>query len=218
MIFLISNLSLPSCSLKPFPLALLHQTLPKSLSTSFLQPPFRYWKAALSSLQEPLSLYRVSVPNRSPWIRLASKTSYTVSLALLGSWLHQWLFLMIMVIDSIFVFAHHVLSTYLSCRWSKSAKRYLMTLPSCFKPVKVSVKDHSASGTEWSLTTPLTQPCNAQQPRGRTSRWCPSWHQRVNSKGRRKALIPEYFLFIVDFCWEIYSHICINLDISNALN
>ena len=40
--FLISNLNLPSFSLKPLPLVLSQQTLLKSLSPCFLQPPFRY--------------------------------------------------------------------------------------------------------------------------------------------------------------------------------
>ena len=41
--FFISNLNLFSFSLKPFPLVLSQQTLLKSPSVSFLQPPFRYW-------------------------------------------------------------------------------------------------------------------------------------------------------------------------------
>ena len=40
--FLISNLNLPSLSLKPLPLVLLPQTLKKRLSPSFLLLPFRY--------------------------------------------------------------------------------------------------------------------------------------------------------------------------------
>ena len=40
--FLISSLDFPSLSLKPFPLVLSQQTLPKSLSPSFVYPPFRY--------------------------------------------------------------------------------------------------------------------------------------------------------------------------------
>ena len=39
--FLISSRNLPSHSLKPFPLVLSQQTLLKSLSSSFLQPPLR---------------------------------------------------------------------------------------------------------------------------------------------------------------------------------
>ena len=46
--FLIANKSLSSFSLKPFSLVLSQeQTLLKSLSTFFLLPPFRYWKATL---------------------------------------------------------------------------------------------------------------------------------------------------------------------------
>jgi len=49
---LISSPNLPSFSLKPFSLSHLSQkTLLKSLSPSFLQPLFRYWKAALRSSQ-----------------------------------------------------------------------------------------------------------------------------------------------------------------------
>ena len=44
--FLISSLNLPSFSLKPLPLVL-SETLLRSLYSSFLQTPFRYWKAAL---------------------------------------------------------------------------------------------------------------------------------------------------------------------------
>ena len=48
--FLLSNVNLPSFVLKPFPLVLSQQVLLKSLSPSFLQPPFRYQKAAIRSL------------------------------------------------------------------------------------------------------------------------------------------------------------------------
>ena len=47
--FLISSLNLSCFSLKPFPPILSSQTLQKCLSPSFLQFPFRYWKASLSS-------------------------------------------------------------------------------------------------------------------------------------------------------------------------
>ena len=47
--FLISNVNLPSFSLKSFALVLSPQTPLKSLFTSFLQPPFRYWKATVRS-------------------------------------------------------------------------------------------------------------------------------------------------------------------------
>jgi len=54
-IFLLTrNLNLPSFNLKPFLLVLSEKTLLKSLSPSFLQPPFRYWKAALRSPQSLL--------------------------------------------------------------------------------------------------------------------------------------------------------------------
>jgi len=52
--FLISNLNLPSCSLQPLPLVLSLHALVKSPSPSFLQPRFRYWKAALRSPQSLL--------------------------------------------------------------------------------------------------------------------------------------------------------------------
>ena len=47
--FLIYSLNIPSFSLKLFPLALSLQTLLKSLSPSFLQPPFKFQKATLRS-------------------------------------------------------------------------------------------------------------------------------------------------------------------------
>ena len=43
--FLISNLNIPSFSLKPFSIVLLQQSLLKHLSPSLLQSHFRYWKA-----------------------------------------------------------------------------------------------------------------------------------------------------------------------------
>jgi len=60
--FLTSNLNLPSLTLKPFPLVLSPQTLLKSLSSSFLWLPFRYWKAAIGS---PYSLLRAEQPQLS---------------------------------------------------------------------------------------------------------------------------------------------------------
>ena len=48
-LFLMSSLHLPSSSLKPLPLVLSLQALLKSLAPSFLQAPFRYWKAAIRS-------------------------------------------------------------------------------------------------------------------------------------------------------------------------
>ena len=53
-LFFISNLDLPSLSLKPFPLLFSPQTLVQSLSPSFLKLPFRYWKEALRSPQSLL--------------------------------------------------------------------------------------------------------------------------------------------------------------------
>ena len=58
--FLVSKLNLhkstdlPYLSLKPFPLILSLHNLLKSLSPSFLQVPFKYWKAVLMSPQSLL--------------------------------------------------------------------------------------------------------------------------------------------------------------------
>jgi len=52
--FLVSNLNLPSFSLKPLPLVLSLHALVKSPSPAFLQAPFKYWKAAIRSPQSPL--------------------------------------------------------------------------------------------------------------------------------------------------------------------
>ena len=67
-IFLISSLNLPSFSQKPFPLVLSQQTPLKSLSSSFLQPPFRYRKAVIMSPQSLL------------FTRLNSSSSFSLSL------------------------------------------------------------------------------------------------------------------------------------------
>jgi len=63
-LFLISSLCLPPFSLIPFPLFLSQQTLLRSLPPSFLQPPFRYWQAAIGSLWS-LSLFQVEQPQLS---------------------------------------------------------------------------------------------------------------------------------------------------------
>lgn len=52
--FLIPNLNLPSFGLKLLHLVLPLQVLVKNLSPSFLKPPFKYWKAAMMSLQSVL--------------------------------------------------------------------------------------------------------------------------------------------------------------------
>jgi len=66
--FLISNLKLPYMSLKTFPLVLSPHMLLKSLSTSFLSLPFRYWQAAIRS---PCSLH-LSRLNSPSCLRLSS--------------------------------------------------------------------------------------------------------------------------------------------------
>jgi len=60
--FLVSNLNLPSFSLKPLSFVLLQEALLKSLSHPFLQAYFTYWKAAVRS---PCSLLfsRLNSPN-----------------------------------------------------------------------------------------------------------------------------------------------------------
>jgi len=63
-LFLISNLNVPSCSLKPLPLVLSLHVLVKSLSTVFLQAAFRYWKAAIRSPPQP-SLLQTGQPQLS---------------------------------------------------------------------------------------------------------------------------------------------------------
>ena len=63
-LFLISNLNLLSFSLKPIPLVLSPHSLITSTSSSFLQAPFKYWKATkrcpqsllFSTLNNPNSL------------------------------------------------------------------------------------------------------------------------------------------------------------------
>jgi len=60
--FLISSLNLPSLRLKPSPLVLSQQARLKSLSPAFLQPPFKYWKAAMRS---PRSLLLSRLPSPS---------------------------------------------------------------------------------------------------------------------------------------------------------
>ena len=52
--FLISNLNLLCLSLRPFPLVLSQATLINSHSPSCLYAPFKYWKAAVRSLQSLL--------------------------------------------------------------------------------------------------------------------------------------------------------------------
>ena len=70
--FLISNLNLPSISLKPFPLVLSPQTLLMNLSPSFLYPIFSYWKAAI----------------RAPWSLLFSRLNSPSSFILSGGLLY----------------------------------------------------------------------------------------------------------------------------------
>ena len=53
-LFLISNLNLPSFSLKTLPLVLSLHALVKSPSPSFLEAPLMYWKAAIRSSQSLL--------------------------------------------------------------------------------------------------------------------------------------------------------------------
>ncbi|KAK4824458.1 LOW QUALITY PROTEIN: hypothetical protein QYF61_015836 [Mycteria americana] len=60
--FLKSSLNLPSLSLKPLLLVLSQQALLKSLSLSFLQAPFKYWKAAIRS-PHSLLFSRLNKPN-----------------------------------------------------------------------------------------------------------------------------------------------------------
>jgi len=59
---LMCNLNLPFSSLKPFPLVLSLQTLLRILPLSFLQPLFKYWKAANRSAQS-LSFSRLNSPS-----------------------------------------------------------------------------------------------------------------------------------------------------------
>ena len=66
--FVISNLNLPSLSLKPFPLFLSTQTLLKSLSSSFLYLPFNMY---LPFIRSPQSLL---------FSRLNSPSSLSLSL------------------------------------------------------------------------------------------------------------------------------------------
>jgi len=60
--FLISNLKLPSFSLKPLTLFLPLHALVKSPSSAFLQAPFRYWQAAVRSPQS-LLFFRLNSPD-----------------------------------------------------------------------------------------------------------------------------------------------------------
>ena len=64
--FLISNLNLPSCSLKPFLLVLSQQTLLKSLSPSFLQLPLQILSQA--TLRSPWIFFfsRMNSPSSQP--------------------------------------------------------------------------------------------------------------------------------------------------------
>ena len=62
--FLISNLYLPSLSLKPFPLVLLPHTLLKSLSPSFFWPPLYILKGHFPVTSEP-SLFHTAQPQLS---------------------------------------------------------------------------------------------------------------------------------------------------------
>ena len=61
--FLMSNLNLRSFSSKPLSLVLSQQTLLKNLSIFFLQPPFRYQKAAL---RPPWRILQAKQP-QLPW-------------------------------------------------------------------------------------------------------------------------------------------------------
>ena len=74
--FLISNLNLPSFSLRPFPLVLSQQTLLKSLSPSFLYPPLKTerplsglpgWSLLFSRLHSLSSLSRPWKVVFHPW-------------------------------------------------------------------------------------------------------------------------------------------------------